>query len=76
MDNFATEEDSKRAAKMFNSLVNNIAINIKGKNPVIHLSCSWWAPINRRCAGCWKNYIGQINIREPEFRTITNSIHT
>ncbi|MBP9115370.1 MAG: MoxR family ATPase [Acidimicrobiia bacterium] len=39
MDNFATEEDSKRAAKMFNSLVNNIAINIKGKNPVIHLSC-------------------------------------
>lgn len=31
MDNFATEEDSKRAAKMFNSLVNNIAINIKGK---------------------------------------------
>lgn len=39
MDNFATEEDVKRAAKMFNSLVNNIAINIKGKNPIIHLSC-------------------------------------
>lgn len=39
MNNLATEEDAKRAAKMFSTLVNNIAINIKGKNPIIHLSC-------------------------------------
>lgn len=39
MDNFASEQDAKRAAKMFSALVNNISINIKGKNPIVHLSC-------------------------------------
>lgn len=39
MNNLATDEDAKRAAKMFSALVNNITINIKGKNPIIHLSC-------------------------------------
>jgi MoxR-like ATPase len=39
MDNIATQETTKQAGELFNSLVNNIAVNIKGKNPVIHLCC-------------------------------------
>lgn len=39
MENIAVEEDVVRAAKIFSSLVNNVAQVIKGKNNVIHMSC-------------------------------------
>lgn len=39
MEQVASEEDVVRAAKIFSSLVNNVAQVIKGKNNVIHMSC-------------------------------------
>lgn len=39
MNTVASEEDVVRAAKIFSSLVNNVAQIIKGKNNVIHMSC-------------------------------------
>lgn len=39
MESVASEEDVVRAAKIFTSLVNNVAQIIKGKNNVIHMSC-------------------------------------
>jgi len=39
MDNLAAEEEVISGAKIFSSLVNNVAQIIKGKNNVIHMSC-------------------------------------
>ncbi len=39
MDNLATEEEVISGAKIFSSLVNNVAQIIKGKNNIIHMSC-------------------------------------
>lgn len=39
MSTVATEEDVARASKIFSALVNNVALVVKGKNNVIHMSC-------------------------------------